>query len=66
MKGNNQFDLNEATLIEAVQEYFDKRMPIYGVVVKSVKSSRVGLSDGFTIHVEERPSATPNTETEQK
>lgn len=54
MKGNNTLELNEATLIEAMQEYLDKRMTEHSPRVTAVKSSKVGLSDGFTVRVEER------------
>jgi len=54
VKGNNTLELNEATLIEAMQEYLDKRMTDYAPKVTSVKSSKVGLSDNFTVHVEAR------------
>ena len=60
MKGNNTLELNEAALIEAMQEYLDRRMTDYAPKVTAVKSSRIGLSDGFTVHVEARtrePSA---------
>lgn len=36
MKGNNELVLNESTIIEAVQEYLDKRMTTFAPKVKSV------------------------------
>lgn len=58
MKGNNKLELNEATMIDAIQEYLNKRMTIHAPKVTSVKSSKEGLSDGFTVTVEERSSQT--------
>lgn len=49
MKGNNELILNEATLIEAMQEYLDKRMGEFAPVVKSIKWG--GKYDGFTVSV---------------
>jgi hypothetical protein len=36
MKGNNELILNESTMIEAVQEYLDKRMTTFAPMVKSI------------------------------
>jgi hypothetical protein len=36
MKGNNELRLNEATLIEAVQEYLNKRMTTFAPKVISI------------------------------
>jgi len=49
MKGNNELILNEATLIEAMQEYLDKRMGEFAPAVKSIKWG--GKYDGFTVSV---------------
>ena len=38
MIGTNELRLNEATMIEAVQEYLDKRMPTATPKVASIKS----------------------------
>ena len=37
MKGNNELHLNEATIIEALQEYLARRMPTTAQRVKSVE-----------------------------
>ena len=52
MKGNNELILNEATLIQAVQEWIDKRMGEHAPIVKSVKSN--GHYDGFKIGLAEK------------
>lgn len=36
MRGVNDFRLNEATMIEAVQEYLNKRMTVFAPKVTSV------------------------------
>lgn len=42
MKGNNSIEVNEATMVEALQEYFDKRhvAPLFKVVSVSVNSGK--------------------------
>lgn len=51
MKGTNELNLNETTMIEAVQEYLNKRMSTYAPTVTSVKAGR-NISDySFTIIV---------------
>lgn len=42
MKGNNTLEVNEATMIEALQEYFDKRTikPLFKVESVSAQSGR--------------------------
>ena len=50
MIGNNTLMLNQATMIEAVQEYLDRRSTDLGhVKVKGV----VGVTDGFKVLVGE-------------
>ncbi len=52
MKGSNELKLNEATLIEAMQEYLDKRYTSK-VAVQSVKQTGSGYSAEFTVAVME-------------
>ena len=47
MKGNNELLLNEATIMEAVQEYLNKRMGEFAPTVKGIKKN----SDMFTVSV---------------
>lgn len=52
MKGNNIIELNQATLQEAIQEYFDKRWsgpPQEVVIVKVANGSR---SDSLSVEVQ--------------
>lgn len=52
MKGNNSIEMNQATLIEAIQEYFDKRWsgpPQEVVIVKVANGSR---SDCLSVEVQ--------------
>ncbi len=54
MKGNNELHLNEATIIEAVQEYLDRRAAAVNSapLVKSVKpgnSQPGGYSQVFVV-----------------
>jgi hypothetical protein len=49
MKGSNTFDLNYATVIEALQEYFDKRINPK-IKVDSI-SPMNGMPGGNTIRV---------------
>ena len=53
MKGTNTLTLNGATLIEALQEYFDKRItPNIKVVSVSADQS----NNTFRVPIEERPA----------
>jgi len=54
MKGNNELRLNDATVIEALQEYFDKRFTGAPVRVTSVKRESSGYDSTFIVLVEER------------
>lgn len=54
MKGSNTLLLNKATIIEAVQEYLDKRtMPSGRVRVSNVTQPG---NESFTVIVEEPPA----------
>ena len=56
MKGNNEILLNEATMIEALQEYFDKRMTTFAPVI-----TNVGYRDReFKVSVKERENNNSN------
>jgi len=55
MKGNNTLEFNEATCIEAMQEYLDKRMGNYAPNVVSVKLNMQGV---VSVRVEERSTNT--------
>jgi len=60
MRGNNTFMLNGATMIEAVQEYLDKRM----TPAPKVNSVAWGNGDGvFVVKVQEAPTAGEKTGT---
>lgn len=39
MKGQNEIELNEATVIEAMQEYFDRRFTISQFKVTAVRGN---------------------------
>ncbi len=54
MKGNNELRLNDATMIEALQEYFDKRFTGAPFSVASVKHEQSGYESTFVVRVEER------------
>jgi len=59
MKGNNSMILNKATMIEAVQEWLDKRMPDYApeVVTNVTLVTNVTSKDyKFEIVLNERTS----------
>lgn len=56
MIGNNQLNLNQATVIEAMQEYLNKRMGIYAPKVTGVSFSRSGHDETFHVHVEKDAS----------
>ena len=58
MKGTNALRLNEATMIEAVQEYLQKRMPTATPVVVSVKSLQARSMDLFEIELKEADPTT--------
>ena len=53
MKGNNELKLNEATIIDAVQEYLDKRYTPKVVVTSVKETSNSSYSAEFTVKVEE-------------
>ena len=54
MKGSNELHLNQATIIEAIQEYLDKRYtPKPRVVSVSTESKGYGEKQKFTVIVEE-------------
>lgn len=54
MKGNNSLHLNEATMIEAVQEYLNARMLSAAPKVTSVKAENSSAySATFIVNVEE-------------
>ena len=53
MKGSNTFKLNEETMIEAVQEYLDKRITKDTPVVTSV-TVKSGIDHQFTILLSEK------------
>jgi len=53
MKGNNTLELNEATMIVAVQEYLNKRITVETPIVKSVKRSGKAYENGFTVELAE-------------
>ena len=62
MKGNNTIKFNTASLIEAVQEYLDKRfLPEHRVKVTNVNLDRSGqLGDGdcpALVHIAEEGTA---------
>lgn len=55
MRGNNQFYLNQSTVVEALQEYFDKRLTPK-VEVKSVNQQTGSQSNeqgSFKVEVSE-------------
>lgn len=57
MIGDNELRLNESTMIEAIQEYLDKRYRIDCPVVKGVKF-QTGLNPGdrvFVVSVGNKP-----------
>ena len=56
MKGNNEFHFNEATMIEAVQEYLNKRMGEFAPTVTSFSQSEYGL---FIIETREVEAVRP-------
>lgn len=58
MKGRNEITMNQATMIDAVQEYLSKRMPTTPLKVESVKTSKddrgtySSKSEEFTVNVD--------------
>lgn len=57
MKGNNELRLSPATVIEALQEYLDKRYTP-NVVVQSVEKKSEGYGDDWFV-VKVAPKETP-------
>jgi len=51
MRGNNDLILNHATIIEALQEYLDKRMGDYSPQVVCITPSK---ADCITVSVSEK------------
>ena len=54
MRGNNTLELNEATLIEAMQEYLDKRMGQFAPLVKGVSVTGQGYEKTFNVSVSDK------------
>ena len=60
MIGHNQLDLNAATVMEAVQEYLDKRMGVHAPHVVSITHIRTGPYDEtFCVGVEGNTLGSP-------
>jgi hypothetical protein len=58
IKGSVTMELNEATLIDALQEYFDKRLIDSNVLVKSVSSANSSTyGSTFKVSLEEKQKA---------
>lgn len=51
MKGNNELKLNEATMIEVVQEWLDRQLPGGAPTVTSVKGGSNNYDLTFTVSV---------------
>lgn len=52
-KGNSKLELNEATLVVAVQEYFDRRIrEEHSTVVKSIRAGSLSPNSANTFVVE--------------
>lgn len=51
MKGNNSIEMNQATLQEAIQEYFDKRWSGPPQEVMSVKIADGSRTDSLSVEV---------------
>lgn len=49
MKGSNVIKLNQATMIQALEEYFARVMPEVRPRVESVKPTKEGLTDDFAV-----------------
>ena len=54
MKGNNTLELNEATMIEAVQEYLDKRFTKDTPLVKRITTHTVNQVLRFEVELSEK------------
>ena len=54
MKGNNTLILNEATMIEAMQEYVDKRYTVDTPIVKRVTAETGKVVPEFEIELSEK------------
>ncbi len=52
MIGNNEIKINQATMIEAIQEYFDKRYTSKIKITKVTGSTINNYSETFSIEVE--------------
>lgn len=66
MKGNNELKLNEATMIEVVQEWIDRQLPGGAPTVTSVKGSSSGYDLTFTVSLSsdaDRPGPSPGSAT---
>lgn len=61
MRGSNTLKLNEATLIEAMQEYLDRRTVGTKQVVESV--TQYGTSDVFDVKINEGDEGNDGEET---
>jgi hypothetical protein len=61
MIGNNVLEINEATMIAAVQMYLDSMMVIKGAVIVAGVSRANGIGQMFNIQLEQRkePPCTP-------
>lgn len=46
MKGVNTFEINQETLLEALQEYFDKRLVMKPVITEIYLPNNTGLKMG--------------------
>lgn len=51
MKGNNELHFNEATIIEALQEYLDRRLQHDPTTVTSVKANSSGYATTFVVSI---------------
>lgn len=49
MKGNNELKLNEATMIEVVQEWLDRQLPAGAPTITSVKGGGNQYDLTFTV-----------------
>jgi hypothetical protein len=52
MIGRNELSLNQATMVEALQEWITKRMAGFAPQVVSVTFCRNGLSENFVVTVD--------------
>lgn len=53
MKGSNELHLNLATMLEALQEYFDKRLPGHPIDVTNISQTSQS-TPAFKVNVTER------------